>query len=221
MSFNCGWCNKEHPVPTKEEDQAGQPCVAALARERDALVLQLQEANERELQQLRRFAKDREERAALVLQVEELQKRIKVGAQQIDGLLFAAEESNRLIEGMKNRLTQIIQSDDTTRMAGEQILMGYNAHKDLARAALSEVEYPEKRNHEGGGKVLIKLNGKDIHVANSLSYDDIVELAGEREGASIVVKPADRKLAGFSLIKGQFVDVTEGMIIGCIMTGNA
>lgn len=32
----------------------------------------------------------------LKLQVEELQKRLKVGAQQIDGLLFAAEESNRL-----------------------------------------------------------------------------------------------------------------------------
>jgi hypothetical protein len=79
----------------------------------------------------------------------------------------------------------------------------------------------EKRNHEGGGRVLIKLNGKDIQVANSLSYDDIIELAREREGASVIVKPADRKLAGFSVIKGQFVDVTEGMIIGCLMTGNA
>lgn len=38
MSFICGWCHKEHKVPTHEEDKGGQPCVDALAREMDARV---------------------------------------------------------------------------------------------------------------------------------------------------------------------------------------
>lgn len=45
-------------------------CCDCLLIQRKALELQLQEANERELQQLRRFEKDRQERAALVLQLE-------------------------------------------------------------------------------------------------------------------------------------------------------
>jgi hypothetical protein len=32
MAFICGDCHKEHPVPTREEDRGGQPCVEALAR---------------------------------------------------------------------------------------------------------------------------------------------------------------------------------------------
>lgn len=41
MSFICGDCHKEHKVPTHEEDKGGQPCIDALVRERDALVLQV------------------------------------------------------------------------------------------------------------------------------------------------------------------------------------
>jgi hypothetical protein len=48
------------------------------------------------------------------------------------------------IDELNNRLKQIAESEDTTRMTGEQIMMGYNAHKDLARAALSESQYPQK-----------------------------------------------------------------------------
>jgi len=57
-----------------------------------------------------------------------------------------AERDNALlqIEASQKRLKEIVQSEDTTRMTGEQILMGYNAHKDLARAALSEMQYQEK-----------------------------------------------------------------------------
>jgi hypothetical protein len=42
--FICGDCHKEHPVPTREEDREGQPCVQALSRERDALKLQNRES---------------------------------------------------------------------------------------------------------------------------------------------------------------------------------
>lgn len=35
MAYICGDCRKEHPVPTREEDREGQPCVEALARDRD------------------------------------------------------------------------------------------------------------------------------------------------------------------------------------------
>jgi hypothetical protein len=43
MSFICGDCHKEHPVPTREEDRNGQPCVDALVRERDSMKLQVEQ----------------------------------------------------------------------------------------------------------------------------------------------------------------------------------
>ena len=39
MAFICGTCHKEHRVPTWDDDRNGQPCVDALARERDALAI--------------------------------------------------------------------------------------------------------------------------------------------------------------------------------------
>lgn len=45
---------------------------------------------------------------AAELQVEELQKRLKVGAQQIDGLLFAAEDANRQNEAMREALQTVL-----------------------------------------------------------------------------------------------------------------
>lgn len=42
MSFICGDCKREHFVPTRDEDREGQPCVEALARERDILRAALQ-----------------------------------------------------------------------------------------------------------------------------------------------------------------------------------
>jgi hypothetical protein len=49
-------------------------------------------------------------------------------------------------QAMRNRLKQIAESEDTTRLTGEQILMGYNVHKDLARAALGEMQNLQKRD---------------------------------------------------------------------------
>lgn len=46
MSFICGDCHKEHPVPTREEDREGQPCVEALARDRDRYRDALQKAED-------------------------------------------------------------------------------------------------------------------------------------------------------------------------------
>jgi hypothetical protein len=67
----------------------------------------------------------------------------------------------------------------------------------------------------------ININGKDVEVGDRLGYEDILTLAGEREGASVVCKPKDPRLSGFTVIRGQTVDVTDGMRINCIMTGNA
>jgi len=43
MSFICGDCKKEHPVPTPQEVMDGAPCFDALLRDRDRLQLQVSE----------------------------------------------------------------------------------------------------------------------------------------------------------------------------------
>jgi hypothetical protein len=40
MSFICGDCKEEHPVPTPEEDLEGSPCFDAVLRDRRRLQLQ-------------------------------------------------------------------------------------------------------------------------------------------------------------------------------------
>lgn len=74
-----------------------------------------------------------------------------------------------------------------------------------------------------GEHMKINVNGADLFWPDSkpLYYEDILKLAGEREGASVVCKPADKRLAGFTLCRGQSCPPTEGMKINCIMTGNA
>lgn len=72
-----------------------------------------------------------------------------------------------------------------------------------------------------GPVVKISVNGKECEARAPLTYEDILVLAGEREGASVICKPKDKRLAGFSLIMGQSCEVTEGMVINCMMIGNA
>jgi hypothetical protein len=70
-------------------------------------------------------------------------------------------------------------------------------------------------------KRTVVVNGDDYEVGATLTYEEVLRLARQKEGASVVCKPADRRLAGFTMIKGQTVEVSEGMVISCMMTGNA
>lgn len=70
-------------------------------------------------------------------------------------------------------------------------------------------------------RMIVNVNGKNWQVGEQLTYDEILKMADEREGASVICNPKDKRLAGFSVIKGQTVEVTDGMVINCIMTGNA
>jgi hypothetical protein len=69
----------------------------------------------------------------------------------------------------------------------------------------------------------INVNGVNHDWSDSkpLSYEDILALANEREWASVTCKPADKRLAGFTLCRGQSCPPTDGMKINCIQTGNA
>lgn len=77
----------------------------------------------------------------------------------------------------------------------------------------------------GEREVLVKINingvGHDWSDSKPLHYEDILKLSGEREGASVVCKPADKRLASFVLCAGQSCPPTDGMKINCIMTGSA
>lgn len=68
-----------------------------------------------------------------------------------------------------------------------------------AANALKKYECSEKRIDR---PLKIVVNGETMELAaggSSLSYEDVLKLAGEREGASVVCKPKDQRLAGFSL----------------------
>lgn len=72
-----------------------------------------------------------------------------------------------------------------------------------------------------GQQITVNVNGKLCNVGNTLTYEEILKLARQSEGASVLCTPEDRRLAGFSVIKGQAVEVSDGMVIVCMMTGNA
>jgi hypothetical protein len=69
----------------------------------------------------------------------------------------------------------------------------------------------------------ININGVDVDWPDHrpMTYEEVLLLSHEREGASVVCKPADKSLAGFTIHHGQSFPPTEGMKINCIMTGNA
>ena len=75
-----------------------------------------------------------------------------------------------------------------------------------------------------GEPVKITVNGKAHEtIAHALSYEDVLELAGERMGASMTYRGprhGDAQRSGI-LYKGKTVTIEDGMAFDCVMTGNS
>jgi hypothetical protein len=97
-----------------------------------------------------------------------------------------------------------------------------SASQDAEFALIEAVNhYTEKRVEE---PVKISVNGVTMELAAGdrwLSYENILKLADERPGASVVFKGAVGPNSDGSLIRGQRIMVKNGTIINAIQTGNA
>lgn len=71
----------------------------------------------------------------------------------------------------------------------------------------------------------IQLNGRYLEVtgAEMLTYERVVELAGQRGHPTVVWRVAGKsmRMLGGALLPGHSVLVQAGMIIDCVHTGNA
>lgn len=70
----------------------------------------------------------------------------------------------------------------------------------------------------------IVLNGEKMMLEagwDTISYEQVLKLAGESVGASVVYKGAEGPKPEGCLISGQKIPVKAGMVINCIQTGNA
>lgn len=70
--------------------------------------------------------------------------------------------------------------------------------------------------------VRIVVNGKEILLAKGhFAYEDIVRWADKTGTPSVVVRPADRTLAGYTMSPGQNGYLTDGMVFNVAHTDNA
>lgn len=68
----------------------------------------------------------------------------------------------------------------------------------------------------------VYFNGKRVEVTQArLTYEDVLRLAGQPDGASCMHDFGPRGSGGGILTRGESVAVCDGMHFSCMMTGNA
>ena len=71
----------------------------------------------------------------------------------------------------------------------------------------------------------IVINGKNVKCASEeLTYDEIVQLAGYQKGTAVSVTwsvPRSRPHVGDMAMRGESVQLRDGMVFNAMITGNA
>lgn len=188
------------------------------------------------------------ERDGLLLQVRELQNRVEMLTASLESILkrelgldfqtyldskAAMPLTRVLLDEVIAKLTDKTEKRsctcaETKLYAGESAKCPWCVSMEKRNCECAKATCPQcgpSGDDEGriipGQQITVNVNGKECEVGNTLTYEEILKLARQSDGATVLCKPEDRRLAGFSVIKGQTVEVSDGMVIVCIMTGNA
>lgn len=111
--------------------------------------------------------------------------------------------------------------------AAMSLIASWEREAEIPRTLRADLELLEKILNEcrerERGPVKVHINSREFGVSEFVSYKTIIELAGERDGASVMYwwrGTGDCERSG-TLCRGQTVRVGPGMHFSAVMTGNA